>query len=79
MASSATAAPMSRGRKILVWTLVVLASVLAIVSILTTFVKRQMLDNTAWKHATTQIVEDPEVQSAIATYTIDQRSQGTSR
>ena len=66
------AAPLSRKRRIVIWALVVLASVLAVVSILTTWVNRQMLDNTAWNKATTQIVQDPEVQTAIATYTIDQ-------
>jgi len=63
---------MSRKRRIVVWTLVVLASVLALVSILTTWVNRQMLDNTAWNRATTQIIEDPQVQASIAAYTIDQ-------
>jgi hypothetical protein len=55
-----------------VWTLVVLASVLAIVSILTTWVNRQMLDNTAWNKATTQVIQDPKVKTAIATYAINQ-------
>jgi hypothetical protein len=66
------AAPLSRKRRIVVWTLVVLATVLALVSILTTWTKRQMLDNAAWNRATTQIVQDPKVQAAIATYTVDQ-------
>ena len=66
------AAPLSRKRRIVVWTLVVLASVLALVSILTVWVNRQMLDNNAWNKATAQIVQDPKVQSAIATYTINQ-------
>jgi hypothetical protein len=68
----AAAAPLSRRRRIAIWTLVVLASVLALVSILTTWVNRQMLDNTAWNKATTQVIEDPAVQSSIATYTVDQ-------
>jgi hypothetical protein len=54
-----------------VWTLVVLASVLLLVSVLTTWVNRQMLDNTAWNKATTQVIQDPKVQAAIATYTIN--------
>ena len=66
------ATPLSRKRRIVVWTLVVLATVLALVSILTTWVNRQMLDNTAWNKATTQVVQDPQVQTAIATYTVDQ-------
>ncbi|HEY2355356.1 MAG TPA: hypothetical protein VGH79_10710 [Gaiellaceae bacterium] len=74
MASSAPAAvaPLSRGRRIAVWTLVVLATVLALVAILTTWVNRQMLDNTAWKKATTQVIQDPQVQSALADYTVNQ-------
>ncbi len=77
MAASAKAAPhapapLSRGRRITVWTLVVLATLLAIVSILTTWVNRQMLDNAAWNKATTQAIQDPQVQSAIATYAINE-------
>ena len=71
-ATTAPAKPLSRKRRIVVWTLVVLASILALVSILTTWVNRQMLDNTAWNKATTQVIQDPKVQSAIATYTINQ-------
>src|SRR6185437_5017315 len=69
------AKPLSRRRRIVVWTLVVLASVLALVSILTTWVNRQMLDDTAWNRATTRIIQDPEVQTAIATYTVNQLYQ----
>jgi hypothetical protein len=62
----------SRGRRITVWVLVVLASVLLLVAILTTWVKRQMLDNTAWNKATTQVIQDPKVQSSLATFTVNQ-------
>ena len=74
MAATTTAAPppLSRKRRILVWVLVVLASVLAIVAIMTSWVKRQMLDNAAWNRATTQIIQDPKVQSALATYAVNQ-------
>jgi hypothetical protein len=68
----AAATSLSRKRRIVIWTLVVLATVLALVSILTTFVNRQMLDNTAWKNATTQVIEDPKVQSAIGNFTVNQ-------
>jgi hypothetical protein len=71
-AQTPKAAPLSRKRRIVVWTLVVLASVLALVSILTTWVNRQMLDNTAWNNATTEIIQDPKVQTALATYTVNQ-------
>jgi hypothetical protein len=71
-AKSATAKPLSRKRRILIWTLVVLASIIAAVGIMTTWVKRQMLDNAAWNRATTQMVQDPQVQGAIASYTVNQ-------
>ena len=66
------AAPLSRKRRIVIWTLVVLASVLAVVAIMTTWVKRQMLDNAAWNRATTQTIQDPQVQTALATFTVNQ-------
>lgn len=71
-AAARTPRPLSRTRRIVVWVLVVLATVLALVSILTTWVNRQMLDNAAWNRATTQVIQDPKVQSALATYTINQ-------
>jgi hypothetical protein len=72
-APTATAAPpLSRKRRIAVWTLVVLGTVLALVAILTTWVNRQMLDNTAWNKATAQTIQDPQVQTALATYTVNQ-------
>jgi len=75
--SSATpaAAPLSKKRRIVVWTLLVLASILLLVSILTTWVNRQMLDNTAWNKATRQVIEDQKVQSAVASYTVNQLYQ----
>ena len=72
VATSASVAPLSRGRRIAVWTLVVLATLLALVSIMTTFVNRQMLDNTAWNKATTEVVQDPQVQAAIATFAVNE-------
>jgi hypothetical protein len=70
--SAKPAASLSRGRRITVWVLVVLASLLLLVSILTTWVKRQMLDNGAWNRATTQVIQDPQVQASLATFTVNQ-------
>jgi hypothetical protein len=55
-----------------VWTLTVAASVLAVLSILTTWVNRQMLDNDAWSHATTKVIQNPEVRASLATYLVNQ-------
>lgn len=71
-ATAATPTKLSRKRRIVVWTLVVLATVLALVSILTTWVNRQMLDNTAWNKATTQVIQDPQVQTALGDFTVNQ-------
>jgi Short C-terminal domain len=71
-AAKPAAARLSRGRRITIWVLIVVASILALVSILTTFVKRQMLDNGAWNRATSQVIQDPQVQTALANYTVNQ-------
>jgi Short C-terminal domain len=70
-AKKPAATGLSRGRRLTVWLLVILASLLLLVSIMTTWVKRQMLDNTAWNKATTQVIQDPKVQSALATFTVN--------
>ena len=63
---------LSRRRRIVVWTLVVLASLIAVVSILTTWVNRQMLDNTAWNKASAKVIRDPKVQQALSVYIVNQ-------
>jgi len=72
VAKAATPKPLSRKRRIVIWALVILATVLALVSILTTWVNRQMLDNTAWNKATTQTIQDPQVQSALGGFMVNQ-------
>src|SRR4051795_2747937 len=69
MAGSETS---SRGRHVAVWVLVVVATLLALVMSLTTWVNRQMLDNEAWTHASRQIVLDEKVQSALSAYLVNQ-------
>jgi hypothetical protein len=71
-ATAATPPHLSRKRRIVVWVLVVLATILALVSILTTWVNRQMLDNTAWNKATAQVIQDPQVQTALGDFTVNQ-------
>jgi hypothetical protein len=63
---------LSKRRRIAIWTLIVLASIICLVAILTTWVQRQMLDNTAWNKATTQVINDPEVQASLSTYLVNQ-------
>ena len=72
--AAAPAAPgkLSRGRRIGVWALVILASIIGVVSILTTFVNRQLLDNGSWNKASAKVIQDPQVRSAVATQLVNQ-------
>jgi hypothetical protein len=55
-----------------VWTLIVLASLIGLGSILTTWVHRQMLDNQSWKEASAQLIENPEVQNALSVFLVNE-------
>src|SRR6478752_4111315 len=61
---------MSGRRRTLVWALIVLASLIAITSALTTWVHRQMLDEQSWRNASARLIEDPEVRSAVSVYVV---------
>ena len=58
-------------RRALVWTLIVLASLIGLGSILTTWVHRQMLDNQSWKDASARLIENPEVQNALSVFLVN--------
>jgi hypothetical protein len=73
----ATAAHASRTRRAISWTLVVVASVLCAVAILTTWVNRQMLDNTAWQKASEDVIQDPQVRASLSTYLVNQLYENT--
>jgi hypothetical protein len=57
---------MSRRRSILVWTLVVIASVIALVSAMTVWTKRQLLDTDAWVNSSSEVLAEPKVQTALS-------------
>src|SRR3954463_7997735 len=58
--------PLTRGRKAAVWTLMGLATLIGIVTVLCTWVNRQMLSNESWRTASAQTIQDPAVQSALS-------------
>jgi hypothetical protein len=64
--------PLGRGRKIGIWALIVVASIVTLLSILTVWVDRQMLDNHSWHKASAKIIQDPAVQSALATELVNE-------
>jgi hypothetical protein len=57
---------MSKKRGLLVWSLLVAATILLFVSSLTVWSKRQLLDDDAWAHSSTQLLANDEVRGAIA-------------
>jgi hypothetical protein len=74
-APPAPAAPpgkLSRRRRIGIWSLIVLASVIGLITILTVWVNRQLLDNGQFRKASAQLVQDPQIRSALSVYVVDQ-------
>ena len=63
---------LSRRRRAVVWALIILASVIGLVSILTTWVDRQALDADSWRKASADLIEDQEVRDALSVYLVDQ-------
>ncbi len=52
--------------------LVALATLLAVTSVFSTWVKVQALDTDAWVSLSDQLLDEPEVQSALAVYLVDE-------
>ncbi len=71
----AAAPPLSRRRRVTVGLLIALATLLAFVSILTLWVKRQLLDNHAWATASQKVIVDKQVQDALSVYLVNQLYQ----
>jgi hypothetical protein len=63
---------LSTKRRVVIWVLIVLASIITFLSILTTWVNRQLLDSHSWHKASTQVIQDPAVQSALATQLVNE-------
>ena len=61
-----------RRHRVLVWSLVVFASVLLTVSITANWVQRELLDTDQVVNTTDEIVDDEDVQEALSTYTVNQ-------
>ncbi len=62
----------SARRRAVVWLLIVSASLIALVSVLTTWVDRQMLDTQSWADASAELIEDPQVRAAVSVYLVDE-------
>lgn len=60
-----------RHRKGLVFAIIVLASVLAFLSIFAIWAKRQLLENQTWTNTSSKLLEDKDIQTAVAAYAVD--------
>ncbi len=69
--TAAAPAAISRKRRIAVWFLIVAASLIAVVSILTTWVNRQVFSNASWNEASVKIIDDPKIQAALSAYVVN--------
>ena len=64
--------PLSRRRKSVVMALIVVATLFLLIGSLTIWVKRQVLDTDNVTTSTTELMQDPKVQSALATFLVDE-------
>jgi hypothetical protein len=68
-----TPAPhIGKGRRIAIWTLIIVASLLMFVTTLTLWVNRQLLDNGAWTTTSSQVITDKGVQDALSVFLVNQ-------
>ena len=70
--TSSAPASLSRRRRIVIWTLVVLASVIALIGTVTLWVNRQMLDDNSWRKASEDVITDPEIKNALSVFLVNQ-------
>ena len=71
-ASSPPAPSVGRGRRALVWGIVVVASLVGVISILASWANQQALDNDSWRTTSEEIIQNPKVARALSAYAVDQ-------
>ena len=64
--------PITSRRKMAVWGLIVLSTLVLLIGALTIWVKREVLDTDNFTASTTELMRNPKVQSALATFLVDQ-------
>jgi len=64
-------APLTRKRAITVWTLVVVAGLLLLISSLTIWVKRQALDTNNWTNTSGQMLANDQIRQQLSIYLVD--------
>src|SRR5262245_6543360 len=59
-------------RRITVWVLIVLATIIAVISSLTVWVKRQAGETDGWVNTSTALLENDEIRGALSVFLVDQ-------
>ena len=67
-----TAEGAAREHRGLVWSLIALAAIIALVSSLTVWVKRQALDTDSWTKASAELLQNDQVREALSTYVVNE-------
>jgi hypothetical protein len=68
-----SAAPrLSRWRRFSIWTLIFLASLIAVVGISTLWVKRQILDDQSFRDASADVIADEDVRNSLSIFLVNQ-------
>ena len=70
--AGSTDRPSKRRHRAIVWSLIVLASVVLVLSIIANWVQREALNTDQVEDTTDEIVKDEDVQQALATFTVEQ-------
>jgi hypothetical protein len=63
---------LSTRRRVVIWTLIVLAALIGFGTILTLWVDRQMLDQQSWSEASEELIQDAQVRDALSVYLVDE-------
>src|SRR5689334_6228387 len=64
--------PLTRGRKAAVWSCIGLATLIGVLAILANWVNRQMLSTDSWQTTSREVIQDPQVRSALSVYLVNQ-------
>jgi hypothetical protein len=70
--TSAAPPRLGRWRRFSIWTLIVVASLIAVIGASTLWVKRQVLDNKSWSDASANVIGDPDVRNALSIFLVNQ-------
>ena len=63
---------LSRWRRFAIWTLIFVASLIAVVGISTLWVKRQILDDQSFRDASADVIADPDVRNSLSIFLVNQ-------